>query len=100
MPITISADFLSAALAGYKQRLQEIDARVADLRNRIGGSAPAAAKPASVPAAKKRRLSAAGRARIIAATRKRWAAVRKAKAEATMQAAAPASGRPAARKLR
>ena len=94
MPLTVNADFLSAALAGYKQRLQEIDARMADLRRRIGGSAPAAAAPTPGPVAKKRRLSPEGRARIIAATRKRWAAVRKAKAEAARKPAAKKASPP------
>jgi hypothetical protein len=95
MPLTVNADLLSAALAGYRKKLQEIDARMADLRERIGGGVPAAAAPATGPIAKKRRLSPAGRARIIAATRKRWAAVRKAKAMAIQ--AAGAAKRPTAR---
>jgi len=98
MPLTVNSDFLSAALAGYQQRRKEIDARMADLRRRIAGDAPATSAPAPGPTAKKRRLSPAGRARIIAATRKRWAAVRKAKKEAAMQAAGPSAKRSAARK--
>jgi hypothetical protein len=85
---------LYAANFGYQQKRQEIDARMADLRQRLGGSpAPAAwaaarkaesavaAAPAPAKTAKqKRRLSPEGRERIIAATKKRWAVVRKAKA--------------------
>jgi hypothetical protein len=83
MPISSDTEFLAAALAGYQWKLTEIDARIADLRNRIAAYSPAApAKAATAPAKKKRRLSAEGRARIIAATKKRWAAVRKAKAAA------------------
>jgi hypothetical protein len=83
MPISRDSEFLAAALAGYQCRIAEIDARMADLRQRIAGVSPAAsAKPAAAPIRKKRRLSAEGRARIIAATKKRWAAVRKAKAAA------------------
>ena len=83
MPTSPDTEFLAAALAGYQCKRAEIDARIADLRNRIAAySAAPAAKPAAAPAKKKRRLSPEGRARIIAATKKRWAAVRKAKAAA------------------
>ena len=78
MPLTVDAGLLSAALVGYQQKLQEIDARMAGLRQRLGGSSPAPA-PAAAP---KRILSLAARKRIAAAQRKRWAAVRKAKAKA------------------
>jgi hypothetical protein len=81
MPISHDTDLLAAALVGYQRRITEIDARMADLRQRIAAASPApSAKPAAAPARKKRRLSPEGRARIIAATKKRWAAVRKAKA--------------------
>jgi hypothetical protein len=82
MPLTPDKELLVAALAGYQLKLTEIEARMADLRNRIAGVSGGAApkKPASAP--KKRRLSPEGRARIIAATKKRWAAVRAAKAAA------------------
>jgi len=88
-PLTVDTDFLSAALVGYQRRLEEIDARMADLRKRIGAGAPAAAISTAGPVPKKRRFSPKGRARIIAAVRKRWAAVRKAKAEAAMKVATP-----------
>jgi DnaK suppressor protein len=91
MALNVDAQFLSAALAGYQQALEEIEVRTADLQMRIGGAAPVAAAPTAAPAKKKRRLSAEGRARIVAATRKRWAAVRKAKAEAAAAASKPAA---------
>jgi hypothetical protein len=68
---------LQAALLGYQQQLEEINAKIADLRRRLGGrgAAPTAAPPKSSP--KKHRISAEGRARIAAAQRRRWAAAKK-----------------------
>jgi hypothetical protein len=86
MALNVDREFLSAALAGYQQALEEIETHIADLQKKIGGAATVAAAPTAAPAVKKRRLSAEGRARIVAATRKRWAAVHKAKAEAAAAA--------------
>jgi hypothetical protein len=69
---------LQAALLGYQQQLEEINAKIADLRRRLGGrgSTPTpAASPRTSP--KKHRISAEGRARIAAAQRRRWAAAKK-----------------------
>jgi hypothetical protein len=79
-------ELLAAALAGYQNQLTEIEAKVAELKRRLGGKAAA---PAAAPEVKKSRLSEAARARIAAAQRKRWAAARKAAAAATKAAAAP-----------
>lgn len=74
---------LQAALLGYQQQLDEINAKIADLRRRLGGrSAPAsssrgAVSPAPRAPQKKHRISAEGRARIAAAQRRRWAAAKK-----------------------
>ena len=70
---------LQAALLGYQQQLEEINAKIADLRRRLGGRGPAAAA-SSAPRAtqKKHRISPEGRARIAAAQRRRWAAAKKA----------------------
>ena len=92
MPLTVDADFLSAALVGYQQKLQDIAARMADLRQRLGGSSPAPATTAP-----KRILSLVARTRMAAAQRKRWAAARKAKAEA---AATPAPAKADKKKRR
>jgi hypothetical protein len=70
---------LQAALLGYQQQLETVNAKIADIRRRLGGrntSAPAMA-PARAPQ-KKHRISAEGRARIAAAQRRRWAAAKKA----------------------
>jgi hypothetical protein len=69
---------LQAALLGYQQQLEEINAKISDLRRRLGtrGSTPSAAAPTRSPA-KKHRISPEGRARIAAAQRRRWAAAKK-----------------------
>ena len=82
MSIRLDKATLEAALVGYQQHLQQIEAKMAELRRMLGE------KPAAAPAAKrakkaaprkqKHRMSAEGRARIAAAQRARWAKVKKA----------------------
>jgi len=74
------SEFLAAALIGYQQRRREIDGKIVELRQQLGGSwasVLAAAAKRAAPAA--RRMSTAGRKRIAEATKKRWAAFRRAK---------------------
>jgi hypothetical protein len=71
---------LQAALLGYQQQLDEINAKIAELRRRLGGRSSASsgsAAPAPRAQQKKHRISAEGRARIAAAQRRRWAAAKK-----------------------
>lgn len=70
---------LQAALIGYQQQLDDINAKIADLRRRLGsrGSNTPAAGVAPRAPQKKHRISAEGRARIAAAQRRRWAATKK-----------------------
>jgi hypothetical protein len=70
---------LQAALLGYQQQLEEINAKIADLRRRLGtrGTTPSAGATTRTPP-KKHRISPEGRARIAAAQRRRWAAAKKA----------------------
>src|SRR5689334_7830990 len=87
--MTMDRSFLEAALIGYQRQQDEIDAKISELRQAIGGSpkrpsvnpdgngATAAAKKGT---RKKRKLSAAAIKRISEATKKRWAAYRAAKA--------------------
>jgi hypothetical protein len=82
MSIRLDKATLEAALVGYQQHLQQIEAKMAELRHMLGQG------PAATPAAKrapkaasrkqKHRMSAEGRARIAAAQRARWAKVKKA----------------------
>ena len=75
------SEFLAAALIGYQQRRAEIDGKIAELRQQLGGLWPSvrAGKSDGTHRAGKRIMSAAGRKRIAEATKKRWAAFRKAK---------------------
>ena len=80
MPRTPKQDteLLEAALIGFQHRRDQVEQKIAELRNQIGGqpssrSANTAAAPgASAP--KKRTMSAAARRRISLAQKKRWAA--------------------------
>jgi hypothetical protein len=70
---------LQAALLGYQQQLESVNAKIADLRRRLGGrTAPAAGMASTRSPQKKHRISPEGRARIAAAQRRRWAATKKA----------------------
>ena len=71
---------VQAALLGYEQQKKSVEAAIADLRGRIGGSKQSAkdSAPEDKPARKKRHISAEGRRRIAEAQRKRWAAQKKA----------------------
>ena len=79
MALPNDPDLLAAALIGYQERRKDIEARMSELRARIGG------QPASAPLAEagttKHAVSPAARRRMAAAQKKRWATVRKAEAE-------------------
>ena len=83
MSISLDRATLEASLVGYQQHLQQIEAKMAELR-RMLGEKPAAASAAkrvarkAAPGKQKHRMSAEGRARIAAAQRARWAKVKKA----------------------
>jgi hypothetical protein len=76
---------LEAALVGYQHQLNIIEAKMAELRQQLGGKSPAAASKsaAAAPAAgKKRQMSSAARKRIAAAQKKRWAEYHRLRAKA------------------
>ena len=83
MSISLDKATLEAALVGYQQHLQQIEAKMAELRRMLGQTPDAAAPavkraPKAAPRKQKHRMSAEGRARIAAAQRARWAKVKKA----------------------
>ena len=77
MALQLDAPTLQAALVGYRQQLNDIEQKMAEIRRKLGKSGGAVASPkADAPAqprARKHRMSAEGRARIAAAQRARWA---------------------------
>ncbi len=79
---------LEAALVGLEHRREEIDGKLAELRELIakmgGGDG---GYTANRPGRRSRVLSAAARARIAAAQKKRWEAFRKSKAQPKAKAA-------------
>ena len=79
MAISLDTATLEAALIGYRQQLQQIESKMADIRRMVSGSAgekPAKQAAPAVRGKKKHRMSAEGRARIAAAQRARWAKVK------------------------
>lgn len=86
------SDFLQAALIGLQHTLAAIEARIADLRGRLGGQPAPHQTGAPASGAKKRTMSASARRRIALAQKKRWAAFKAAKSE-------PAAAKAPKRKL-
>jgi len=70
---TPDTNTLEAALIGYQQQYDAINARVAELRRALGIKSSVRAAGSKTLPNPKRKISAAGRARIAAAQRKRWA---------------------------
>ncbi len=79
MPTTFDNEILAAAIEGFEAQKLRLDARIAEIRQKLGGAEiteePSAAAPES--GRKRRKMSAAARKRIADAQKKRWAAVRK-----------------------
>src|ERR1035441_1559834 len=81
MPTHLDSETLQAALVGYQHQLDQIEAKMAELRSKLKGEAPVTTVAAeAAPAARggKRPLSEAARKRIAKAQRKRWAEYHKA----------------------
>jgi hypothetical protein len=70
---------LEMAILGYQSRLEELSAKIADIKAQLGQRGPGRPKATSAGTGhaapgKRRTISKAGRARIAAAQRARWAA--------------------------
>jgi hypothetical protein len=84
MAYKMDAATLQAALTGYRQQLNEIEQKMAELRRQLGkpsnGAKPKSASPAGPVKrrTRKHRMSEEGRARIAAAQRARWAKAKRA----------------------
>jgi len=74
-PVKSDHELLKAALVGYQHEVDQLQARMAEIRRELGAGQGAAAAPEPT----RRTMSAAGRRRIAAAQRKRWAAQKAAK---------------------
>lgn len=66
-------EILKAALLGLQSQIATIEAKMAEIRARLGGDLA----PPAVEAPKKRTMSAAGRKAISEASKRRWAAQKK-----------------------
>jgi hypothetical protein len=75
MPTKLSTEILNAAIDGFEEQKNRLNAQIAELRQMLN---PASTNGAAAgPTPTKRKMSAAARRRIAAGQRKRWAAVRK-----------------------
>ena len=79
MAFSLDKATLEAALIGYRQQLQQIEAKMTEIRRMLGGAAavaPVKRAPAASTGKQKHHMSAEGRARIAEAQRARWAKVK------------------------
>jgi hypothetical protein len=88
MPIKLTPEILTAALAGYEEQKKRIDAQIAGLRQMLDGGSTDGATPET--AQPRRKMSSAARKRIAAAQRKRWAEARSQSGDASKIGPAPA----------
>jgi hypothetical protein len=79
MPTTFDNEILAAAIEGFEAQKTRLDARIAEIRQKLGGTVSSEETAAEAPETgrKRRKMSAAARKRIADAQKKRWAAVRK-----------------------
>lgn len=52
--MTLDRALLNAALVGYQHQLDQLDAKMADIRRKLGAEAAAEPEPVAAPARKKR----------------------------------------------
>jgi hypothetical protein len=75
MSTKLSHEIIAAAIEGFENQKNRLDAQIGELRAMLNGrrtESPAAEPPEHI----RRRISAAGRKRIAEAQRKRWAATK------------------------
>jgi hypothetical protein len=103
---SMEEDYLPFALIGLEQRRDEIDSKIAEIRQLLGQSAGTPKAAPSAPATgkktgKRRTMSPEARARIAEAQRARWAnskgTAKKSSGQATSGAKAPAKTKAAAK---
>jgi hypothetical protein len=88
MPTELTTEILTAALTGFAEQKNRIDAKISELRQMLNGASTDGAPPeASKP---RRKMSSAARRRIAAAQRKRWAASRNQSGRASETVPSPA----------
>jgi len=76
--VEMTAEFAAAAIIGLEQKRQELDVKIAELRQIAIGETSASASKTSVAKPKRKRcISADAREKMADAQRRRWAAVRK-----------------------
>jgi hypothetical protein len=77
MPTKLTTEILTAAIDGFEMQKTRIGARIAEIRQMLGGGSKSTAGTSESPQRTRRKMSKAGRAAIAAAQRKRWAESKK-----------------------
>jgi hypothetical protein len=72
MPQKLSQEIITAAIAGFEAQKEQIDSKIAGLRNMLHPDGHAAAEAPQL----KRKISAASRRRMALAQKRRWAAIK------------------------
>ena len=73
MPTKLNPEIIAAAIEGFENQKNRLDAQIGELRAMLNGGRTESAAAES-PKRKRRRISAAGRKRVAKAQIKRWAA--------------------------
>ena len=72
----LTTEVLTAAILGFEQQKQHIDAQIAELRQLLEGGPKPEPLATTEAAPRKRKVSAAARRRMALAQKKRWAAIK------------------------
>ena len=97
MPKMLTHEIITAAIAGFEAKKQEIDTQIAELRSMLDGQGMESAVTASKTGRPRAKFSAASRAKMSAAQRARWAGIKK--AETSQPAAAAETPKPKKRTM-
>jgi hypothetical protein len=84
MPIKLTNEILSAAIEGFEAQKARIDARILEIRSRLGGK-PADLDPSQTDPPK-RKVSAAARRRMAKAQKLRWKKIKQGPAQPAAEA--------------
>jgi len=90
MPIKLTNEILSAAIEGFEAQKARIDARILEIRSRLGGKPEDPVDPSQTDLPK-RKVSAAARRRMAKAQKLRWKKIKQGPAQPAAEAKKAAS---------
>ena len=76
MPNRLTTEIITAAIDGYKARMNTMEVRIAELRALLSGGSVETAATSEMPTHKRKRFSAASRRKMALAQKARWAKIR------------------------